>query len=122
MKKSILTVLAVLLISISAMAQSKNEKRAIKATNNKIELIEKITKLSDLEKETFTELNNAFAIKHFSLRDLKESDPAKYKEEVKANGADFAKKLTAALGKERSTEIINASKKKKNNKKKNKKE
>jgi hypothetical protein len=114
MKKIVLTLVLGLLISISAMAQSKNDKRATKATDRKIEKIEKTTKLSDSEKETFTELNKAFAIKHFSLREeLKESDPAKYKEEVKANRADFNKKLTAALGKARAKEIIAASKVKK---------
>ncbi|MDN3663920.1 hypothetical protein ACFFU1_15125 [Algibacter miyuki] len=121
MKKSLLTLVLGLLISVSTMAQSKNEARAIKTTNNKIELIEKSIKLTNIEKETFIELNKAYVTKHFDLKPLKESDPATYKTEVKANNADFRKKLTAALGKERATEIINASKKKKNNKKKKKK-
>jgi len=124
MKKIVLTVIAGLLISVSVMAQSKSEARALKVTNNKIEKIEQITKLSDSEKETFSELNKAYAVKHFDLRALKESDPATYKKEVKANRVDLMKKLTAALGKERATEIMDAGKKKKTNagkKKKNKK-
>ncbi|MEP3838649.1 MAG: hypothetical protein ABJM36_13435 [Algibacter sp.] len=117
MKKSLLTLVLGLLISVTAMAQSKNEARAIKTTNNKIEQIEKTIELTDSEKETFIELNKAYVIKHFELRDLKESDPDTFKSGVKANKADFTKKLNAALGKERATEIIKASKKKKKNKK-----
>lgn len=116
MKKTVLTVIVGLLISVSVMAQSKNEARALKTTNNKIEQIEQTTQLSDSEKETFFELNKAYVLKHFDLKALKKSDPAKYKKEVKANNADFRKKLTAALGKERATEIINAGKKKKKKK------
>lgn len=116
MKKSLLTLVLGLLISASALAQSKNETRAIKVTNNKIERIEQVTTLSDSEKETFSELNKAYISNHFDLKPLKESDPAKYKTEVKANKADFKKKMTSALGKERATEIMNASKNKKKKK------
>lgn len=120
MKKSILTLVLGLLISVSAIAQSKNETRAIKTTNNKIKLIEQTIALSDSEKATFTELNVAYVTKHLDLKPLKESDPEAHKAEVKANNADLKKKLSAALGKERATEILAASKKKKNKKKKNK--
>ena len=114
MKKIVLTLVLGLLVSLSVIAQSKDEKRATNATNKKIETIQKTIELLDSEKEIYFELNKVFAIKHFSLRDeLKESDPAKFKEEVKANGADFRKKLTAALGKARAKEIIAASKVKK---------
>jgi hypothetical protein len=113
MKKIIFTLLVGVLISISAMAQSKNEARALRITNNKIEQIEQITELSDSEKETFFELNKVYLQKHFDLKELKKSDPAKYKTERKANKADFMKKLTVALGKERATEITKAGKKKK---------
>ncbi|MDO6736313.1 hypothetical protein [Wenyingzhuangia sp. 2_MG-2023] len=114
MKKILLTVVLGLLISVSTMAQSKNEKRAIKITNNKIELIEKSIELSESEKETFIEFNKAYISKHLDLRALKKSDPAKYKTEVKANKNNLIKKLNDAFGKERATEIMNAGKKKKN--------
>lgn len=113
MKKSLLTIALGLLISVSAMAQSKNEKRAIKTTNQKIEKIEKTLTLSDTEKETYSELNKVYLVNHFDLRELKKSDPAKFKSGIKANKADFMKKLAAALGKDRANEIVKASKGKK---------
>jgi hypothetical protein len=117
MKKSLLTLVLGLLISVSAMAQSKNEKRFSKMTDKKIEKIELVTKLSDSEKETFHKLNKAYLTKHFSLKELKESNPAEFKTEIKANKNNLETKLIAAFGKKRATEILNAGKKKKKKKK-----
>ncbi|WP_139959232.1 hypothetical protein [Flavicella sediminum] len=123
MKKTVFTFALSLLLSLGAMAQSKNEARALKTSKAKIELIEKTVKLSDSEKETYIELSKAYVLNHLSLRDLKQSDPAAFKSGIKENNADFKNKLTAAFGKEKATEIMDASKKKKKNgkKKKNKK-
>lgn len=117
--KIFLTLALGLLISVSTMAQSKNEKRISKLTDKKIEKIELVTKLSDSEKETFHEINKAYLTKHYSLKELKESDPAQFKTEIKANKKDLETKLIAAFGKERATEILSAAKKKKKKKKKN---
>lgn len=114
MKRIVLTLALGLLISMSVLAQSKNEQRATNVTNKKIETIEKTTKLSDSEKETYFELNKAYVIKHFNLKDeFKESDPDKFKIEVRANNVDLNKKITAAFGKTRAKEIIAAAKVKK---------
>lgn len=116
MKKILMTLVLGLLISVSTMAQSKDEQKAIKAANKNIERVEKTIKLTDAERETYFELKKSFAMTHNSLKPLKESDPAKYKAGVKENGADFSKKLTKAFGEERAAEIKKAGKKPKKKK------
>lgn len=119
MKKSLLAFVVGLLVSVSVMAQSKNEKRAIKTTNKKIAQIEKTVELTDTEKEAYADLYKVYILNHFELKGLKESDRSKFKEEVKKNNKDLKEKLASAVGKERADEIINASKGK-NKKKRNK--
>jgi hypothetical protein len=109
MKKTIITFILGLFITLGAMAQSKIERRAINSTNKKIEQIQMTTSLSDSEKETYSKLNTAYMIKHFEIRDeFKESDPAKFNIERKANNADFDKKITVAFGETRAKEIKTA--------------
>lgn len=117
MKKILLSLVFGLLITVSTMAQSKAEK----GTAKKIQQIESVTKLSDSEKASFSKLNIAYMTKHFEIKPLKQSDPAKYKTEAKANKTEFLKNLSAAVGEERANEIINAAKKKKGKKGKKKK-
>lgn len=110
MKKRIVALVFGLLINVSVMAQSKAEKRALKVTNKKIEKIEAVTELSELEKKTYRELNQAYLIKHFEIEKYKETDPAQFKTEIRINNKAFMTKLTEVLGKERAKEIIKASK------------
>jgi hypothetical protein len=113
MKKSLTTLVFGLLISVSVLAQSKIEKRALTITNKKIEKIEAVTKLSKSEKETYRKIYQVYLVKHFGLSELKEKHPSKFKEGVRKNNASFKKKLIAAIGKKRADEIIKVGQKKK---------
>lgn len=108
MKKFLLTLVLGLFISITTIAQSNSEKRAANGTKKSIANIEKTIKLSDAEKETYAELNNAYLLNHFELQEMKKSDPAAFKKGIKANKADYIEKLTNSLGKERTDEILAA--------------
>jgi hypothetical protein len=121
MKRIVLTVIVGLLISVSAIAQSKSETKLINKANKAVEKVLANLELTEGEKETYFELQKARLTERSEFpKGLKESDPELFKEKSKANRKKFTKNVIEAFGKERGKEILEASKNK-NAKKKNKK-
>ncbi|GAA3651198.1 hypothetical protein [Flavivirga jejuensis] len=114
MKKSALTVIVGLLISVSALAQSKSEMKIEKRATKAVEKLETTIKLSESEKATYFELQKAKLQDRANFpKGLKESDPDAFKAKAKANRKEFTKSVIKAFGEKRGKEILEAAKKKK---------
>lgn len=113
MKKSLLTLVFGLLISVAAVAQSNLEKRVEIATNKKIEKIEASLKFqNDEEKEKFTALITEQITRHFKIADkYKESDPTMFKQKVRENSKQYNKELRETFGIDRANEFLAAGRK-----------
>ena len=121
MKKIALTLITGLLISFSALAQSKAEVKAAEKAATALEKIQTAIELTDDEQAKYLEVTTArFVDRSTWPKGLKESDNAKFKELAKKNKKDYEKGLVDAFGEKRAQEILLAGKNKKNKNKKKK--
>ena len=110
MKKLALTLITGLLISVSALAQSKIEKRALA----QVEKVETTIKLTDDEKEKYLELQKTRLSNQVAIaKEFKKDDKETFKVKAKENRQQFQKDVIKTFGKTRGKEIIKASKVKK---------
>lgn len=112
MKKSLFTLVLGLLISVAAMAQSKNDRRAETIIQKEITKIEASLTLEDEEKETFKKIKKEQVLKHIEIvEEFKTKDPVLFKQKVRENNQSYNKSMFEAFGKPRAREIFAAIKK-----------
>ena len=125
MKKNVLTLIIGLLISITAVGQSKAEVKAAAKAETSLEKLQASIELTDVEQAKYLEIATArFVDRSTWPKGVKNDDKAKFKELVKKNSDLYESGLVDAFGEKRAQEILTAGKSensnKKNKKKKNK--
>ncbi|MFD2289860.1 hypothetical protein ACFSKN_03030 [Mariniflexile gromovii] len=107
MKKSLFTLVLGLLVSIATMAQSNNDRRAERITQQALTKIEASLTLKEEEKKTFEALKKESLFKHFEIADeYKTKDPEMFKQKIKENNEKFNESMFKAFGKARAREIM----------------
>lgn len=117
MKKLITFLVFSVAISSSLFAQKNQDKKVAKRVATYIETIESKISLSSEEKTQITTFKKAHTEALFKINEEHKDNAALKKEKRKEINKKFSTALKEAFGKDRSKEIIKASKKKKKAKK-----
>ena len=113
MKKILFTLVLGLLVNITTMAQTNNDRRAERITQQAIEKIETSLTLKEEEKKTFVTLKKEQLFKHFEIVEkYKVKDPEMFREKITENNQKINKSMFEAFGKARAREILGAMKNK----------
>lgn len=113
MKKSLITLVLGLLVSVATMAQSNKEIRAERITQQAVTKIEASLTLTEEEKKTFEDLKKESLFKHFEIAEQYKTDnPEIFKQKINENNQLFNKSMFDAFGKARAREIMGTLKKK----------
>lgn len=109
MKKTIITLVVGLLISVASIAQSKAEVQAETIAKKDIQKISAVVSMNEEEQEKYITIKKEYLINHFKIvKEYRKNDPEKFKEKRTENGKKLNADMVAAFGKPRALEFLKA--------------
>ncbi|WP_159020748.1 hypothetical protein [Algibacter sp. L3A6] len=109
MRKTILTLIFGILLSITGNAQNDLDERSQARTSEDIIKIDALVNLTDDEKASYNDFSNAYYLEYFKIaKKHKTNNLELFKEKINETNAVFVNNLKKEYGKKRAYEILKA--------------